>query len=207
MIAVAAAARSAGISPAAQEMARFAARGGVVPSELRGAGSRGLREELELALGSHLDQGEWSQVQRAMAGMLQRAARAASTGSAGSCRRCGQAVRWVETLAGKHLAVNPVPHRRGNVTLVPMGRSLVARVHGHAEIPLEREAYRPHVATCPRAPGRVVEAVKRPTCVVCGLPMDPVLYDLGERDHPTCAPEPPATEPDPGQAPLLRVVR
>lgn len=182
-------------SPAAQDVARSAARLGVVPAELQGSSAGMVREQLTAALGSDLSPAEWSQVLRLLASHLERAAKSAGRGVAGSCSDCGQPVRWADTVAGRHMALNPIPHERGNVTLEPRGSVLLARVHGLDEIPIsDRPAYRPHVATCRRRRQPTAPPAKEaPRCRVCGQPMDRDLYAAGERDHPCCAPDPAVT--------------
>lgn len=70
----------------------------------------------------------------------------------GSCRLCGAPVRWVKTSAAdRAMPLDPLPTRRGNVSLEDThgGRSAIATVHASppAGVPL----YRSHFATCPQA--------------------------------------------------------
>ncbi|MDE9364567.1 hypothetical protein PZ938_03035 [Luteipulveratus sp. YIM 133132] len=182
-------------SPVAVDVARLAARRGVVPSELRPRAAAGpqVRAELVEASGSNLDATEWRQVAQLLSKHLEKAART-GLGSPGSCQACGQSVRWVETQNARHMPIDPLPHPRGNVTLRRQGQGVVAVVHGLQQLPLPDEAYRPHRATCPREVGTRPRP-NHPTCRVCGEPMDTRRHDAGETTHPCCDPRPEAARP------------
>lgn len=181
-------------SPVAVDVAKAAARRGVVPSELRSRAGAALRAELADATGSTLDATEWRQVTQLLSKHLETAART-GLGDAGQCRGCGQPVRWVETQNARHMPIDPLPHPRGNVTLRAQGQGVVAVVHGLQELPLDvPEAFRPHKATCPRETG-TTPAPPRPRCAVCKQPMDAARQKAGETTHPCCDPRPEAARP------------
>lgn len=176
------------VSPAARDIARIAIERGLVVSELRGAfGARMRAELLEAGNASSLSDIEWTEVAALLVDATQKAARSSSSHAAGTCRQCGQPVRWVQTVRGRAMPLDPLPTAAGNVRLRASGSQVLAFVSGNQDLPLQQPAYRAHAATCPRM-HRVKAPPKeqRPHCRVCGQQMDPVMYAAGERTHPTC---------------------
>lgn len=77
----------------------------------------------------------------------------------GTCRTCAEKVRWVETIAGKRMALDPEPSAKGNVTINTAGRAVV---HGRGAAP-QAPAYVCHFDHCrpgqtPASPGRPAPA-------------------------------------------------
>lgn len=181
------------MSPSAVSVARVACEQGLTASEVRN--DVGVRARLTVLAGeSFLDEGEWQQVQAAIIEAMRGAARSRPA-DAGECRSCGQPVRWVETVNGKKMPLDPLPcPSLGNVEVRPTGSQLLAFVHSPSMVPLSvsRPVFRAHAATCPnvkrRQPDQRAGQVKKLTrrCRVCGHPMDQKLWSLGERTHPTC---------------------
>lgn len=176
-------------SPVALDLARKAVSLGFVQSELREAEHR---RDLQVAAHvSGVRPEEWHEVRQLLAERTERAARA--TQNAGHCHSCGQAVRWVVTVNGRRMPIDPLPHPRGNVELRPLGSQLTAFVHDNRELPLSIDrVYRAHAATCPnrrpptQKPAPVSALVRK--CRVCKNPMDADLYAAGDRTHPCCDP-------------------
>lgn len=119
---------------------------------------------------------------------------------------CGQVVRWVLTLAGRRLPIDPQPHPAGNIVPVTLDDGSVrAQVLGGDRLPVEppRKAYRAHHATCPDAElfrSRRPAKRARRLCAdpACGLPMDEELAVRERwRVHPSCA-DPAAPRPASG---------
>jgi hypothetical protein len=73
----------------------------------------------------------------------------------GFCELCGRKIRWVKTIAGKPMPLDPAEHRQGNVMLINVGTELLAKVLPHDLVALANRAglvsgrYFPHFATCP----------------------------------------------------------
>lgn len=113
-------------------------------------------------------------------------------GSSERCRSCQAPVLWGATEKGKSMPVDPLPHPRGNITLVgtAAGGYLIT-VHPRHALPLVPPAYRSHFATCPSA-GAIRErmATREPApsdqdvlCAVCGYRLDPWLVAAGHTTH------------------------
>ena len=106
-----------------------------------------------------------------------------------TCPRCGDGVRWVMTVGGRRIALNPQAHPDG--TYAPRqtrdGRRYESLTGG--QLPAQEPAYRRHDRTCPgsREAARVA-AITTPKCLGCSHPLDPVLAAAGDIYHPTCAP-------------------
>lgn len=80
------------------------------------------------------------------------------------CRSCGRSIRWVTTLDGKAMPLDPVPDHDHDGTIVPVyvddatpgaPRVVRAQVLTHRQALLARASGRPvwrsHFATCPHA--------------------------------------------------------
>ena len=181
--------RTASRSPSAVGVARVAVAQGFTATEVNS--DLALRGRLVLAAGeSRLDDGEWTEVASLITDAMRRAAKADAK-TAGECRSCGQPVRWVETVNGKRMPLDPLPcESKGNIELRSSGPRLLAFVHSPAAVPVqtERRVYRSHYATCPRQQRKSSSSAKVSArlCAVCRQPMDAVMWALGERTHPTC---------------------
>lgn len=70
-----------------------------------------------------------------------------------TCRSCGAAIRWVETLIGNRMPLDPEPCVDGNVTLDRQGRAHVLKSGNDRRVMREagRTLYKSHFATCPNA--------------------------------------------------------
>lgn len=167
-------------------VARCAVDLGLVVSELRSQlHGPNLRKVMEAAceVDVALRPADWALVEQQL---MEATVRAASArGDTSPCRRCGQPVWWEETVNGKRLPLDPLPHPMGNVVLRPSGTQLLAFVHGNGELPLSRAAYRPHHATCPQSSRH--EGPPTPRCGLCRGRMDEVMWARGSRVHPMCA--------------------
>ena len=177
-------------SPVAVDLARVAVARGLVLSELRDVEVR--RDLQGSAHVGGVRPEEWHEVRQLLASATEKAAMA--TSSAGHCGQCGQSVRWVVTVNGKRMPIDPLPTKLGNIELRPQGSQLLAWVHGNHEIPIAAlSAYRSHMATCPSRAPRVADRaeVKQIVrlCRVCRKPMNVDLYAAGERTHPCCDPD------------------
>ena len=108
------------------------------------------------------------------------------------CVGCGAPIRWVLTVAGKRLPIDPEPTEDGNVVVRDVDGQPRAHVLTGPELPAREQAWRPHWATCPKAGEfRAPPATgRRPLCTVCQLPLDPVLAAREPyTTHPSCDPE------------------
>lgn len=67
-----------------------------------------------------------------------------------ACRDCGKPIRWTVTVAGKRLAVNPIPDEDGNTAVYRdgTGRWLSRRPSDELPITGWERLHMPHVATC-----------------------------------------------------------
>lgn len=106
-----------------------------------------------------------------------------------TCPRCGAGVRWVMTVGGRRIPLDPAPHDAG--TYAPRetrdGRRYESLTGG--QLPAQETAYRRHDRTCPKSREAArVAAITTARCRGCGHPLDPVLAAGGDVYHPTCAP-------------------
>jgi hypothetical protein len=71
----------------------------------------------------------------------------------GHCRSCGAPVRWVRTVNGKTMPLDPDPTPDGNIiAVVEPGGGRVAQVIGKDDLIDESvPRYKSHFATCPNA--------------------------------------------------------
>lgn len=102
---------------------------------------------------------------------------------------CGRPIRWVLTVGGKRMPLDPDPAPDGNVVRTVVEGSVRARVLTGDELPAQDPAWVPHHRTCPAAAQfrrNRARAVKR--CRGCTDPLDPVLAAAGDLYHPLCAP-------------------
>lgn len=101
-----------------------------------------------------------------------------------TCTSCGAPVRWVVTVTGRRIALDPDPHPGGNVIPTVEGGKPRARVLTGAEMPAQTVAWRQHAATCPRT------RTDRALCTACRSPLDPALAaaEPWHTTHPTCDP-------------------
>lgn len=118
-----------------------------------------------------------------------------STAAAGAltpdaeCSGCSAPMRWVLTVGGRRMPLNPEPHPAGNVVLRDTKHGLRAEVLTGSQLPAQETAYRAHFVTCPRSSDyRRRKAITTARCRGCGHPLDPVLAASGDVYHPTCAP-------------------
>jgi hypothetical protein len=89
------------------------------------------------------------------------------------------------------MPLNPDPHPAGTVILTTVDGHTRARVLTGNELPAQETAWRPHWATCPKAPEYKAARQRRhsqgPLCAVCRQPMDPALARLEHwATHPSC---------------------
>lgn len=104
---------------------------------------------------------------------------------------CTAHVRWVYTLAGARMPLEPDPHPDGNVIRVRLeDGSIRAKVLTGVELPAQQTAWMPHWRNCPDSPlYRERKTRIGPKCKACEAPMDP---DLARRErwttHPSCDP-------------------
>ncbi len=170
----------------AVRLAEVALEGGLTPNELRGRAQVVLRCGVELASGTGVvDEPGWVDALVALDLALERAVRA--TGKVTRCGSCDQPVRWVLTLAGKRMPLDPLPHPMGNVVFDVAGSRQLVRVVANQDLPCPGVSFRAHFATCPDAKSYSrLRMMPPPRCAACGLAMDRTLYAAGERTHPTC---------------------
>ena len=107
-----------------------------------------------------------------------------------TCRGCGEPIRWVLTVDGARMPLNPVSAADGNVVPVTTkdGKRR-ARVLTGAELPAQEPAWVPHHRTCTKAGDfrrRKSLGVKR--CRACGFVLHQLLVDAGETYHAGCYP-------------------
>lgn len=104
-----------------------------------------------------------------------------------SCPLCGEPVRWVMSVLGHRIALDPQPHEAGIYVPRDGGR----RFEGLTgeRLPAQETAYRSHKKSCPgsREAARL-RALAKPKCRGCPYPLDPVLAARGDIYHPTCGP-------------------
>lgn len=107
---------------------------------------------------------------------------------------CGKPIRWVLTVEGRRMPLNPDPDPDGNIVAVtlPNGERRARVLAGHDPRDGTETLWVPHWATCPASPQfKRRKARTAARCTACGEPMDP---DLARTErwtrHPTC--EPPA---------------
>lgn len=112
-----------------------------------------------------------------------------------TCSGCGAPVRWVLTVGGRRMPLDPDPHPDGNVVRVTIDGGLVrAKVLTGAEMPAQDVAWRAHWTTCPASEGfRRRKTATTPRCVACRRPLDAGWAAAGHRYHVLCAP------PGPGE--------
>ncbi len=106
-----------------------------------------------------------------------------------TCPRCGEPVRWVMTVGGRRIPLNPDPHEAG--TYAPRdtrdGRRYESLTGG--QLPAQETAYRRHDLTCSKSREAArVRSITTPRCRGCGHALDEVLAAGGDLYHPTCAP-------------------
>lgn len=172
----------------AVRLAEVALEGGSTPNELRGSAQVALRCGVELASGTGVvDEPGWVEALVALDLALERAVRA--VGKLTRCSSCDQPVRWVLTVAGKRMPLDPMPHPMGNVVFAITGSKAVVQVVSNQDLPTPGVSFRSHFATCPDGPAHrrsKVTTIPPPRCAGCGMVMDRALYADGERTHPTC---------------------
>jgi hypothetical protein len=103
------------------------------------------------------------------------------------CRLCPQMIRWVTTVAGARMPVDPEPVPDGTVVPVIRGDQVLARVlrAGEDAAGVAGKRYRPHWATCAGAGRRQGDG--RGVCLLCGQEM--IILSPGQRAHPCCDPD------------------
>lgn len=182
-------------------LAAAAVEMGLTVSEVRG--DKAIRAVVTEKAG--LVQRVRSDVWRTAAQLLGEESERAARGGAGSgrCKRCSEPVRWVTTVAGKNMPLNPLAHPHGNVILTAAsgGKGTVARVVSNSSLPvIGAPAYRSHYASClfadqfrrrrdaksARADSKACPGVRPDTGRLCGEPMDVWLLENGYTIHPTC---------------------
>jgi hypothetical protein len=169
-------------------LAKAAVDQGLTPGELRGStgASAALRLGVEAAAGVGHDEAGWPEALVALDLACERAVRA--SGKLTRCSSCDQPVRWVLTVAGKRMPLDPLPHPMGNVVFAIAGKSSVVMVVAPKDLPVAAVSFRAHFATCPYAAANrsQLRKVPAPRCASCGTVMDRALYAAGDRTHPTC---------------------
>lgn len=171
----------------AVRLAEVAVDGGSTPNELRGSTSAALRLSVEIAAGTGVvDEPGWVDALIALDAAFERAVRA--TGKVTRCSSCDQPVRWVLTVAGARMPLDPLPHPMGNVMFAIAGSKSVVQVVPNTDLPVAATSFRAHFATCPDAKANrsKLGKVPPPRCAACGLVMDRALFAAGERTHPCC---------------------
>jgi hypothetical protein len=105
-----------------------------------------------------------------------------------TCDGCLAPIRWVITVAGRRMPLDPDPQPDGNVVPVDVEGRMLARVLTGDELPAQEPAWVPHHRTCPKAADyRHPKTPKGPRCESCYLPMDPQLARVEQwREHPAC---------------------
>lgn len=100
------------------------------------------------------------------------------------CRYCPARIRWVLTIGGKRMPLNPDPDPAGTVVLDPDGR---ARVLTGRELPAQGDAFVAHWTACPgSSEARRPRPPARSRCRACDKPIDAAAGAL----HPGCEPAP-----------------
>lgn len=192
-------ATTAPVQDQVRAVAHAAVDRGAVASELaRGAaGAASLRADLESSAGvpAGLSDESWVGVLELLDQAMFRAVRAA--GQMTRCSTCDQPIRWVTTIKGKRLSLDPLPHAMGNCVFAQSSGKSVVDVLAKTDLPVVgRPAYRPHFATCPQADRHRRPSTSKPRkmpgprCVVCGMAMDrEYCASSGDNTHPCCSDE------------------
>ena len=106
-----------------------------------------------------------------------------------TCSGCGATIRWVLTIGGARLPLDPDPHPDGNVVPVEVDGKRRAKVLTGPEMPAQETAWRAHFTTCPKsAHFRRRKAAATPKCRYCETPLDAWLVEQGENRHVNCGP-------------------
>lgn len=169
---------------AAEQLAGVAVERGLVVPELTSQ----VRADVERqACTGVVDEATWALAMDLLLRAMDRAVRATGRGVAPRCSTCDQPIRWVTTVKGKRMSVDPLPHPMGNVVFAARTSRAVVDVVPKTDLPVSGVAFRPHFATCPQADlHRRPKQLPPPRCSACGSPMDRVMYAAGERTHPCC---------------------
>ena len=107
-----------------------------------------------------------------------------------TCRGCGEPIRWVLTVDGARMPLNPVSAPDGNVVPVTTedGKRRALVLTG-AELPAQEPAWVPHHRTCPKAGEyRRRKSLSTKRCRACGNVLIQSLVDAGEVFHEGCHP-------------------
>lgn len=133
------------------------------------------------------DEATWALAMDLLLRAMDRAVRATGRSVAPRCSTCDQPIRWVTTVKGKQMSIDPLPHPMGNVVFAAGTSRRVVDVVAKTSLPVAGIAYRPHFATCPQADvHRRPKQLPPPRCTTCGTAMDRVMWAAGERTHPCC---------------------
>jgi len=102
---------------------------------------------------------------------------------------CGATIRWVITIAGRRMPINPDPHPDGTIIREVTPEGIRARVLTGDQLPAQQTAWQPHWVTCPDSPQfRDRKARTTPRCRACSGPLDPWLVAQGRPWHVLCEP-------------------
>lgn len=73
-----------------------------------------------------------------------------------TCNDCGREVRWIETVSGQVLPLDPAPLPDGTIMILPTGRARVVAIEDRKACvaPL----YRSHYASCDMSPAKKARA-------------------------------------------------
>jgi len=107
-----------------------------------------------------------------------------------TCTKCSAPVKYVLTVGGRRVPLEPDPHPAGTHVPVKVGGQTRSRVLGGGELPAQEPAWRDHRTTCSAGKHASDRAARlRPKCRVCTKPMDPELAYLEQWEtHPSCDP-------------------
>lgn len=109
-----------------------------------------------------------------------------------TCSTCQAEIRWVVTVAGRRMPLDPAKVADGNVIPeVQADGSLRAKVVGGDQLPVEGGAWQSHHRTCPEAAQhkrRKTATIAR--CPHCGGRLHQLAVDAGWPRHPLCGPPP-----------------